>query len=322
MKQDTVTQDTPKQGTESSKDAQAASAAPLPLSKLCGFSIDVDSIASHLRGYGVRHSTYEDQHFRLAIPRSMEIFARHNIKATYFLIAEEARRAPEIVKSIVSNGHEIASHSMTHTLPFKAEDSEIFESKKVLEDLSGTVVRGFRAPSWDHSPDFYGRLAAAGYTYDSSVFPSWMLILYRMSIKRRAVGDGAQVEIPQLRELFDTPIPHFVNGDGSRLTEFPVSTARIIRVPWYHTINYLLPAPLFSLVQWLTLVRPGPVQYVFHAVDFLGLEEDSVDPRLRVHPGMEYPLKEKLERIDRVLRSIRAKREGITLADISARVRW
>jgi peptidoglycan/xylan/chitin deacetylase (PgdA/CDA1 family) len=285
---------------------------------LCGISIDVDSVVSHLRGYGVTGVVDHDVHLRFAIPRSIELFSRYGVKATYFLIAEEAKRHPEIVKSIVEAGHEVASHSLTHLLPFHPSEPEIFGSKRILEELTGESIRGFRAPSWDYGSELYTMLSAAGYRYDASAFPSWMMLLYRLSVKKRAVGDAKKVSMPPLSELFGPPAPYEITRtDGGRFIELPVSTAIGLRVPWYHTMNHLLPRPVFEMVQRLTLARRAPVQYVLHAVDFLGLVEDDIDRRLAVHPGMGESLPEKFARIERVLQAVTAVRRGVTLAEIA-----
>lgn len=291
--------------------------------QLCGFSIDVDSVQSHLRGYGVTDVAEKDQHLHLAIPRSIELFSRYGVKATYFLIAQEAKRAPQIVKLIADSGHEVACHSMTHLLPFTPSAFEVTESKQLLEDLSGARVVGFRAPSWDYRSELYTLLAASGYLYDASAFPSWMMLLYRNSVKKRAVGSAKNVGLPPLIDLFGVPVAHKLPPqNGVSLVELPVSASRLVRVPWYHTMNHLLPRPVFAMVQKMTLVRPAPVQYVLHAVDFLGLEEDQIDSRLKMHPGMSETLDRKLARIEKVLKAVTAVRQPATLAQIAAQVKW
>jgi hypothetical protein len=61
--------------------------------------------------------------------------------------------------------------------------------------------------------------------------------------------------------------------------------------------------------------RAEPLSYVVHAVDALGLTEDKVDARLAPHPGMERPLKEKLEILDRSLAAISAAFETMPFRD-------
>ena len=122
--------------------------------KLVSVSIDVDSVASHLQGYGFERPVDDGAAYRAAIPRILNILNALDARATFFLIADEARHHPQVVRRIVAGGHEVASHSMTHRLPF-AELSppdlmlEVRGSKTLLEALVGGEVTGFRAPSWD-----------------------------------------------------------------------------------------------------------------------------------------------------------------------------
>ena len=286
---------------------------------LCGISVDVDSISSHLRGYGMQAAADRDEHLLLAVPRAIELFSKLRVQATFFLIAAEAKRTPEIVRLIVESGHEVACHSMTHSLPFNPCGVEVADSKSVLEDLSGKPVVGFRAPSWDFGPDLFEMLAAAGYRYDASAFPSWMLMLYRLSVKKRRSSEpgaaaGKPIGMPSLQKMFGKPGPHRLRPG---LIELPVTTAVGVRIPWYHTLNFLLPPPFFAIVQRLALLRRGPVQYVFHAVDFLGLDEDRIDPQLICHPGMNQPLTGKLARISELLTAVGTGRRMVTLAEIA-----
>jgi len=102
-----------------------------------------------------------------------------NIKATFFVVGMLVIEYSSLVRKISDAGHEIASHSMSHTCLYKLnkEDikKEILESKKVLEDICGKNVLGFRAPAWSVCESFqdffYDSLAEAGYKYSSSVFP-------------------------------------------------------------------------------------------------------------------------------------------------------
>jgi len=104
---------------------------------------------------------------------------RNNTKATCFFLGYIAKRFPHLVKEAANRGHELASHGMYHKLITQMSRIEfkedITESKKLIEDISGIQVKGFRAPSFSVHKDndfFFEELVNAGYTYDSSVFPA------------------------------------------------------------------------------------------------------------------------------------------------------
>jgi polysaccharide deacetylase family protein (PEP-CTERM system associated) len=108
----------------------------------------------------------------------LEILTAFNVKATFFVLGWVARFSPALVKKIAAHGHEIASHGYGHqrvTTQTRMEFREdIRLSKRLLEDLTGAAVKGYRAPSYSISLDSlwaFDELVDAGYTYDSSVFP-------------------------------------------------------------------------------------------------------------------------------------------------------
>ena len=102
-----------------------------------------------------------------------------NIKATFFVVGKHINDYSKLIRKISDDGHEIASHSMTHTYLYNLDKidikREITDSKKVLEDTCGKNVLGFRAPAWSVGESFqeffYDTLAEAGYKYSSSVYP-------------------------------------------------------------------------------------------------------------------------------------------------------
>jgi len=76
-------------------------------------------------------------------------------KATFFTLGWIAERYPHVVRSIVDNGHELASHGYGHQrasdlTPAEFRD-DITRAKSLLEDLGGVVIRGYRAPSFSIS---------------------------------------------------------------------------------------------------------------------------------------------------------------------------
>jgi polysaccharide deacetylase family protein (PEP-CTERM system associated) len=99
-------------------------------------------------------------------------------KATFFTLGWIAQRYPALIRQIVAEGHEIASHGYSHQ---RASDqsaetfsSDIRLAKRVLEDLSGEEVRGYRAPSFSIGRKnlwAFDCIAEAGYRYSSSVYP-------------------------------------------------------------------------------------------------------------------------------------------------------
>jgi polysaccharide deacetylase family protein (PEP-CTERM system associated) len=108
----------------------------------------------------------------------LDLLARHGARGTFFTLGWVAERHPRMIKRIAEAGHEVASHGwdhvrVTHQTPDEFRAS-VKRSKTCLEQLTGTQVLGFRAPSFSIVP---GRewaldiLVEEGYRYDSSLFP-------------------------------------------------------------------------------------------------------------------------------------------------------
>ena len=94
------------------------------------------------------------------------------IRATFFILGWLAKRLPAMVREIRRHGHEVASHGFHHDLPQKLDPAalrqDLEKSKKLLEDILGQAVTGYRAPSFAVDRALLDTLAAAGYRYDSS----------------------------------------------------------------------------------------------------------------------------------------------------------
>ena len=161
---------------------------------------------------GVRAEDWGSYACRLAEPigRILTILAEHATTATFFVLGWVAENEPEIIRQIAAAGHEIASHGMDHRMltQMTAEQfrADLVESRKLLEDVSGQEVVGYRAATFSITRETTWALdvlAEEGFRYDSSIFPvrhdrygipgapRWM---------HRAAGPGGGelVEIPPL----------------------------------------------------------------------------------------------------------------------------
>jgi len=99
-------------------------------------------------------------------------FAPCGIHATFFILGWIAKRLPRLVREIQSRGHEIASHGFKHNLCSECSLDDLKEdlqnSKKLLEDIAGNPICGYRAPSFSIHEEMVGIIRDCGYSYDSS----------------------------------------------------------------------------------------------------------------------------------------------------------
>lgn len=144
----------------------------------------------------------------------LNVFKKYNTKATFFTLGSIAEKYPELIKNISNEGHEIASHGFTHTPVWNHSpddfENEIRKTNKLLEEITGKKVIGFRAPyaslnqetSW-----IIDVLKSEGFLYDASLFPmktplygvkNAPLQIYRISSDNILENDNESVliEIP------------------------------------------------------------------------------------------------------------------------------
>jgi polysaccharide deacetylase family protein (PEP-CTERM system associated) len=143
--------------------------------------------------------------------RVLDLFASRGAKATFFVLGWIAERHPAIVRRIVQDGHELASHGYDHTRvhQFTPEEfrADVTRTKAILEDLGGIAVRGYRAPSYSiNRRNLWALdvLQETGHAYSSSIYP----------IRHDLYG------------MPDAPrFPFRLKSDG--ILEIPVTTVRV-----------------------------------------------------------------------------------------------
>lgn len=108
----------------------------------------------------------------------LKLFDKFEIKATFFMLGWVAKKSPQLVKTIVSEGHELASHGFWHQRVCVLSREEFYQdlkdSKAILEDLSGRLIKGYRAPSYsiNHQNQWaFEVIEDLGFKYSSSIYP-------------------------------------------------------------------------------------------------------------------------------------------------------
>lgn len=106
------------------------------------------------------------------------LFGQAGVKATFFTLGWVAERHPALIRRIVEAGHEVASHGYAHGRVHDMDAAgfrdDLRRTRKILEDASGTAIRGYRAPSFSigaRNAWALQVLADEGYDYSSSVAP-------------------------------------------------------------------------------------------------------------------------------------------------------
>jgi len=177
------------------------------------------------------------------------------LPATFFTTAVFAQRYPEFIRRIVAD-HELASHGMRHS---SFETDDLAESRRVLEQLSGTNVLGFRmARMAAVSPD---AIARAGYRYNASSNPIWLPGRYN--------------------KFFAPRRPHTVEG----VVQIPAGTSPMLRWPLFWLAFKNAPISMSKLATMWALAWDGDTNLYFHPWEFAALDRFRVPGFVRRPDG-------------------------------------
>lgn len=196
----------------------------------------------------------------------LDLFAAAGVKGTFFTLGWVAHRHPALIRRIVAEGHELASHGWDHQRVFTFTPdqfrADLARSRAALEDAGGVAVTGYRAPSFSidtRTPWAHPILAEGGYAYSSSVAP----------ITHDHYG---WVDAPRTahRPLPDAP-----------LIELPITTMAVLgkEVTAGGGFFRLLPGRLTDGAVRAANARGAPAVFYFHP-----WEVDPGQPRVRNAP--------------------------------------
>jgi len=145
------------------------------------FTVDVEEYfqVSALEPYAPRGRWDQfPRRLEVGLRALLDLLSEHDAGATFFVLGWIAERSPELVREIVARGHEVASHGSDHrrvtTLTQEEFRDSVRSSKRLLEDVTGKEVFGYRAPSFSivrGGEWALEILLEEKYRYDSSLFP-------------------------------------------------------------------------------------------------------------------------------------------------------
>ena len=163
--------------------------------------------------------------------RLLALFAKYDVKATFFTLGWVAERCPHLVQRIVNQGHELASHGYGHRRATEQTQAQfrqdVERSKKLLEDISGKPVTGYRAPSFSINQSnkwVFDELKSLGFLYSSSTYPvvhdlygvpDWPRFKYQL--------DNGLIEIPMTTLKFRGKTVPISGGGYFRLYPYQLS---------------------------------------------------------------------------------------------------
>ena len=202
------------------------------------FTIDVEDYfqVSAFASY-ISRSSWDSLDCRVEknITLILALLDTYHVKATFFTLGWIAERYPIMVRQIVAQGHELASHGYGHERVSDLTASEFLSdislSKKILEDIGGVEVFGYRAPSFSIGENnlwAFDALLEAGYKYSSSIYP--------IQHDHYGMPNSPRFPYESRKNLLEIPITtlRFLNKN------FPSSGGGYFRLLPYELSNWML----------------------------------------------------------------------------------
>jgi peptidoglycan-N-acetylglucosamine deacetylase len=283
----------------------------------CSVSLDLDNLWSYMKTHGDAGWDAYPSYLGIVVPRVLTFLAERQLHITWFLVGKDAA-APEhhaILREITTQGHEVGNHSFHHEpwLHLYSQDKiedELARTEEAILVATGEHPVGFRGPGFSFSPTLLNVLAARGYQYDCSTFPTYLGPLARMYYFATSKGLSPE-EKAQRKQLFGKFSegfrrlkPYTWQTASGPLLEIPVSTVPLFKVPFH--LSYLLfldgysrtlaRAYLHFAVMMCKLARVEP-SFLLHPLDFMGADDTD---RLAFFPAMQRQSKAKLEFVSEV----------------------
>ena len=294
-------------------------------SPLVSVSVDLDAIACYLRIHALADAPSGDARFailRRALPRLGELFAKHGIRATLFVVGQDLEEDGEgrrILVDLAKAGHEIASHSYTHPynlvrLGREQIAVELDRAHAAIAAATGQPPVGFRAPGYEISAELIDLLCERGYRYDSSAFPAIPYYLAKAAVMAaiRVTGraSGSILGSPKVLGAPRSPYRPAARAPYRRgdrpIMELPVTVTPALRLHVIGTMLVISP-------EWLrrrlvaSALTTSHFNLELHGIDLADATADGISPALVARqPDLRVSLARKLAALDATLTAAHA----------------
>ena len=206
--------------------------------------------------------------------RILDVLKSNDIQATFFCTGNFVKNAPQTIQRIKDEGHELACHGVDHWQP---KETDVRESKRILEAATGQEAKGYRQPRMFAVSD--EEIAQAGYLYNSSLTPAF---------------------IPGRYMHLNAPRTCFMK-DG--VVQVPASVTPWLRFPLFWLSLHNLPQWLYHYMVRRVLKHDGYFNTYFHPWEFYDLKE---------HPEFKMPFiirnhsgRQMVERLDSLIKMLK-----------------
>ena len=237
---------------------------------------DVESFSIPLNRYDAETAK---EVYNVGLPRLLDLYARHDIKCTFYFTGTMCELVPDSVDLVKAYGHEIGCHSYSHAqdkaldvLSYEEQLNEIKKAKNLIESIAGRI-ESFRAPALRLNEDTVKALEETGFTSDSSICPQRFDGPFTFGSKRK------------LKWLFAPRKPYFLSYESitrkgtSKILEIPTSA---LLFSFSGTVMRRSPLITKMLQKYLFIEakrNDKPVVFLFHPNECLDFEGEAVPTR-------------------------------------------
>ena len=275
---------------------------------------DVESFSIPLNRYDAETAK---EVYNVGLPRLLDLYARHDIKCTFYFTGMFAEQSPESVELVKEHGHEIGCHGYDHSpekafdvLSYEEQVNELKKAKRVIEGVAGRI-ESFRAPMLRINEDTIRALEETGFYSDSSI------------ASQRFDGPLTFGSKKKLKWLVAPRKPYMISHDSivksgsSNILEIPISAALF---PFIGTTMRISPFVTKILQKYLyheSKRTDKPIVFLFHPNECLDIGEKIAATR-RTNSSMEYlfadVIRHKLKLKNLGLASLKLLDDGLTSA--------
>ena len=302
--------------------------------RVASVSVDLDPLECYFRIHALGHEPPAASRFailRRCLPRFRDLFARHGVRATFFVVGrdlDEDQEGRALLGQLARDGHELGNHSYSHPYDLVRLGPgeiarEIDRAHEAIAACAGASPVGFRAPGYEISADVIDLLRARHYAYDSSAFPSVpyygakAAIMGLMQLVGRKSGSflgSPRVVMAPRRPYRPSAGAPYREGELD-IVELPMAVTPLLRMPVIGTS--LITAPGW-MRRWLVAaaLREPFFNLELHGIDLCDAAGDQIPAELIARqPDLRRPLEAKLAALDATLAQVAAAGAGFQRLD-------
>ena len=285
---------------------------------LASISLDLDNQWSYMKIHGDEGWDKYPSYFDIFVPHVLNVLDELNLKITFFIVGKdtESEDNRKYLRMITERGHDIGNHSYHHeswlqTYSYEKIEKEIREAEEAIFNVTGHRPTGFRGPGFSWSKDLLKVLQSRGYKFDASTLPTYLGPLARMYYFKKS--NLSKEEKKARKELFGKFSEGFRKlkpykwdlGDGKSITEIPVTTMPVFKLPFH--LSYLIylgniSIPLMNLYLNTAItmckITKTPISFLLHPLDLIGGDQIS---QLAFFPGMNVSSDKKVKVFKKVI---------------------